>query len=550
MISYNADSPTLYGVLYHYPAVSAHTETTRKVYDWDSGAYMGEIAEVATTFNVVGNANEHGLLIGETTFGGLPLLAWNQTGAIMDYGSLIYITLQRARTVAEAIVTMVDLMDTYGYASGGESFSLTDRSGVVWMLEVISRGNDYGKKGAVWVAQRIPDGAVAAHANQARIRTFPRDDPDNFLFAPDLVDVAVFYGLYPVTADPLDFSFSDIYDPVNFIEARQGEARVWSILSQIADQSGEFEANYESYALGENLSNRMPLFVVPYKKLSLDDVMQLMTSHYEGTRLDSSKDVGAGLFASPYRPRPLEWQYKNVTYHNERNVATAKTGWNFVGQVRPWMPAPLAALVWFACDDSSTSPRVPVYGSSTRISPAYAGKGPQDGVVSPLLKLDLTKAFWVQNMVSNFAYYRWKDIYPMLREKIDGIQAELVQKVAIVDEQSMKAYEEDGAGAAVKYVTQFGWNTGNSVHGLWMDFYGELFVRFRDFYTIVPKAGDSLCGCEAKEPGLSDSLKKRIVDETGDHYKVLTNKNVIPILRGESGRPSQFVDRQVAAMRD
>jgi dipeptidase len=274
-----------------------------------------------------------------------------------------------------------------------------------------------------------------------------------------------------------------------------------------------------------------------------------MTSHYEGTRLDSSRDVGSGLFESPYRPRPLEWKYNNVTYHNERNIATAKTGWNFVGQVRPWMPAPLSALVWFACDDSSTSPRVPVYGSSTRISPAYAGKGPQDGVVSPLLKLDLSKAFWVQNMVSNFAYYRWKDVYPILRHKIDQMQSDLLQKVAIVDERAMKAYDEEGVEAAVSYVSNFSWNAGNTVHRLWMEFYGDLFVQFRDFYTIVPKEGDPLCGCEAKEPGLSEAMKKRIVDETGDHYKVVTDAKAVPVLRGDRGGPERM-NVQVSVMRD
>lgn len=561
LISYNADSPTLYGVLYHYPAAAAintsatTTSARRKIYNWDTGRYMGEIDEVvvngttAATYNVVGNSNEHGLIIGETTFGGVPLLAWNQTGAILDYGSLIYLTLQRCQAVKEAITTMVDLMDQYGYASGGESFSLADRSGDVWMMEVISRGNDYGRKGAVWVAQKIPDGAVAAHANQARIRTFPRDDPDHCQYAPDVVDVAVFYGLYPATADPLDFSFSDVYDPVDFIQARQGEARVWSIFSRIADTTGNFQAKYQSYALGEDLSNRMPLYIVPYQKLSLDDVMQLMASHYEGTRLDSSLDVGAGLFETPYRPRPLEWQYQNVTYHNERSVATSKTGWNFVGQVRPWMPASLSALLWFACDDSSTSPRVPVYGSSTRISPAYAGMGPQDGVVSPLLKLDLTKAFWVQNMVSNLAYYRWKDIYPILRQKIDQLQSELAQKVAIADERAMTAYDEDGVDAAVSYVTSFSYDVGNTVHQLWMDFYGELFVQFRDFYTIVPKEGDALCGCEAKEPGLSEIAKKRIVEETGDHYKVVKDDKAVPILRGDRGGLEQS-NVQFSVIRD
>lgn len=533
MIAYNADSPTLYGVLYHYPAISAHVETVLQVYDWDSGVHMGAIPQVASTYNVVGNGNEHGLIIGETTFGGLALLAWNQTGAIMDYGSLIYVTLQRAKTVHQAITIMVDLMDMYGYASGGETFSLTDYSGDVWMMEVIGRGNEYGKKGAIWVAQKIPDGAVAAHANQARIRTFSRNDPQNCRYATDVVDVAVFYGLYAADADPLDFSFSDVYDPITFIEARQGEARVWSIFSHISDQTGTFAKKYQQYALGTDLSNRMPLYVKPYKKISLNVVMQLMNSHYEGTVLDSSADVGSGLFSSPYRPRPLVWDYQNETYHNERNIATAKTGWNFIGQVRPWMPAPFAALLWFACDDSSTSPRVPIYASSTQVSPAYAGLGPQDGVSSPLLQLDLSKAFWVQNMVSNFAYYRWKDVYPVLRQKIDSLQADLVQKVAVVDEQANKIYEEKDLNAAIKYVTKFGVDTGNQVHGLWMKFYGDLFVRFRDFYTIVPLAGDPLCGCEANEPGLSQTMKQRIVDETGDHYKVVVTNSNDHVISGE-----------------
>jgi dipeptidase len=336
----------------------------------------------------------------------------------MDYGSLIYITLQRSRTVPEAIHTMVDLMDTYGYASGGESFSLADRSGQVWMMEVIGRGNTYGKKGAVWVAMRIPDGAVAAHANQARITTFPRDDPDTCLFAEDVVDMAVHYGLYPSNADPADFSFSDIYDPVDFVGARQGEARVWSIFSKIADSSGAFEKKYVQYALGTDTSHRMPLYIRPYQKLSVTDVMHLMTSHYEGTPMDSSVDVGSGLFETPYRPRPLVWTYNASLYHNERSIATPKTGWSFVAQARPRMPPELSALLWFCVDDSSTAPRVPVYASSTRIASPYAGKGSQDGVVTPLLKFDLSKAFWVQNMVSNFCYYRWKDVYPIVRFKM------------------------------------------------------------------------------------------------------------------------------------
>jgi dipeptidase len=356
MIAYNADSPTLFGSIYHYSA----NYSWNSIYDWDSGVYLGDIQpETETTYNVVGNSNEYGLVIGESTFGGVRILAYNQTDATIDYGSLIWLTLQRAKTVPEAIQTMVHLMDTYGYASAGESFSLADASGQVWMMEVIGRGNDIWdeqgqrKLGAVWVAQRIPDGMVAAHANQARITTFPREDPTNCLYAEDVVEVAVHYGLYDAEADPLAFSFADVYDPLDFIGARQGEARVWSIFSQISADPA-FAQHYQEYALGNDLELRMPLYLQPKDKLTKEDVMHLMTSHYENTVMDASQDVGSGLFASPYRPRPLVWsleenaensslrskekQKSTTQYHNERSIATAKTGWSFVAEIRPHMP--------------------------------------------------------------------------------------------------------------------------------------------------------------------------------------------------------------------
>jgi dipeptidase len=268
---------------------------------------------------VVGNVNEHGLCIGESTFGGVNILS-NQDGAILDYGSLIYLTLQRAKTARQAIEIMVALMDEYGYASEGESFSLADHSGEVWIMEVIGRGTSYGKKGAIWVARRVPSGYVTAHANQARIQTFPRDDPENCLFAHDVVDVAVFYGLFPPDKDPEKFSFSDVYCPMSFQTARLSEARVWSVFSKIVDNSGTFQSKYLDYATGRNISNRMPLWVKPYKSVSLLDLMSLMNSHYEGMDLDASLDVGSGLYSSPYRPRPLEWSYQGDMYHNERTI--------------------------------------------------------------------------------------------------------------------------------------------------------------------------------------------------------------------------------------
>ena len=414
---------------------------------------------------------------------------------------------------------MDELLNTYGYYSGGESFSLADHEGEVWIMEVIGKGKDF--TGAVWVAQRVPDGSVAAHANQARITTFARDDPENFLYADDVVDIAIHYGLWDATADPLQFSFSDVYNPLSFLSARQGEARVWSIFSNLL--GSDFADEYLDYAQGIDLSRRMPLYITPARKLSVKDVANLMTSHYEDTPLDSSKDVGAGIFGSPYRPRPLAWTYNGTMYHNERSVATPKTGWSFVANVRPRLPPPIACVTWHASDDSSTAPRVPLYSSSSSISKAFAGKGAQDGVTEPILKFDLSKAFWVQNMVSNLCYSRWVDIYPDVRAKIDEIHDQFVQHVKTVDQRAVSILREDGAEAAVRYLTLMSVNAGNKLHHIWMEFYGELFVKYRDFYTILSNPSDPGCGCDALEPGLGSETQRRIVQETKDHYKVRDN---------------------------
>lgn len=488
---------------------------------------MGEIPQVNRTFNVIGNGNDRGLVIGESTFGGVEQLT-KQTGAILDYGSMIYLTLQRASTAREAIHVMSDLMDTYGYYSEGESISIADSTtGEVWIMEVIGRGDSYGKKGAVWVAQRVPDGMMTAHANQARITTFPRDDPENCLYAPDVVDVAIHYGLYPRDKDPLEFSFSDTYDPVVFTNARFSEARVWSIFSQASDADGYFQLKYQDYASGRDLKTRMPLFIKPYKKLSAFDVMNMMNSHYEGTELDATKDVGSGMFGDPHRPRPLSWQYQGKTYFNERTIAIERTGWNFVAQLRPNMPRELSVLIWFAADDTSTAPRVPVYACSTKVAKPYEGKGTQDGVPAPMMNLDLTKAFWVQNMVSNLVYWRWNDAYPIARKKIDEIYFDHLRKIRATDITAEAIYRSD-PDAAIDYATKVSVKMAESLHHKWMKFYGDLFVRFRDYSTIVADKDDTRCGCQVQEPGISESMKKRIVMETGTHYEVIDNSSEGP----------------------
>ena len=551
MISYNADSGNLMGLLYHYPEIKAdktkkniENVAMRQVYDWDSGRYLGEIPEASRTYNVVGNTNAMGLTIAETTFGGIEALS-NQPDAILDYGSLIYIALQRAATAREAIKTMTDLMDTYGYASEGESFSLSDSTtGEVWMMEVIARGGS-NKKGAVWVALKIPDGAVAAHANQARITTFPRNDPANCLYAHDVVDMAVELGLYTrIEGDTDDslFSFSDVYDPLTFSGARHGEARVWSIFLQIAES--EFEEKYFDYAYGKNLKNRMPLYVFPKEKLSLHQMDRLMSSHFEETKLSMENDVGAGEYSSPYRTRPLVWKYNDRTFTNERPIATQQTGWNFIAQMRPYassartgndftltsdtntritasvnqIPQYISSILWFGVDDSSTAPRVPVYGCSTQLSKAYVGKGPQDGVPSPLLDFDIEKAFWVQNMVSNFVYTRWNQAYPILRQKLTDVLESFIEAVKELDEKISELALED-LEEGIKIATAFTVKAGDALHKLWWKVYGELFSKYRDMFVIEENTNHD-SGINVKEVGFSDHWKETIVADVGDFVEV------------------------------
>ena len=394
MVAYNADSGNLIGYLYHYQASKNNLNMNRKVYDWDSGKYLGIILEAEITYNVVGNTNEYGLTIAETTFGGIDVGV--QDGAVLDYGSLIYITLQRSKTVREAINTMSTLMQDYGYASEGESFSLADPT-EVWIMEVIGKGS-HGK-GAVWVAKKIPNGMIAAHSNQARITTFPRDTPQESLYSSDVVDFAkhILKVYKSAEDDPHDlrFSFSDVYNPVSFMSARASEARTWALFSMLGDDP-KFMETYKDYASGQNLMNRMPLYMKPRKLLSFEDVSFAMSNHFEDTPLEFDSDVGAGVYNTPYRARPLTWKYKGKTYLNERAIATQQTGWSFIAEIKSNFPRDCSSILWFSVDDSSTSPRFPVYSCSTRVSDAYGGLGTQDGVAAPLLHFDLGKAFWVQ----------------------------------------------------------------------------------------------------------------------------------------------------------
>ncbi len=387
MVSYAADSHQLFGALYRSPAQMYRRGMMLPIYEWDTGKYLGEIEQVRQTYSTVGNMNEHGLVIGETTYGGLQELG--DPNGIMDYGSLIYIALQRAKTAREAIEVIAGLTDRYGYASSGESFSIADKD-EAWIMELQSKGK-YGK-GIVWVARRIPDGYVSAHANHARITQFPKNDPENCLYSQDVISFARQNGFYSGTDD--DFSFSDTYAPLSFSAARGCEARVWAFFRRVAEGMEE----YVDYAMGYDLTKRMPLWVKPTEKISPKQVFDAMRDHYEGTPMDMTRDIGAGGHNLPYRWRPMEWTVDGKTYLNERAVATQQTGFWFVGQARDKKSG---GILWFGTDDAATSPLTPIYSASVEVPWCLSEENGSMVEYSP------TSMFWLTNRISNFAYLRY-----------------------------------------------------------------------------------------------------------------------------------------------
>jgi len=423
-ITYAADAHTLYGELYFQPAQDHEPGAMRDIYEWDTGKFLGQIPQPARTYSVVGNMNEFQLAIAETTFGGRPELG-SQSTAIMDYGSLIYVTLQRAKTAREAIKVMTDLVENYGYYSSGESFSIADPN-EVWILEMIGKGE--GEKGAVWVAVKVPDGYISGHANQARITTFPLDDPNNCVYSKDVISFAREKGWY--TGTNKDFSFSDVYAPVDFGGARFCDARVWAGFNKVTSGMEE----YTEYAKGiiqragtnNFATNRLPLWVKPDKKLTVQDVMGMMRDHFQGTALDMTKDIGAGPYGLPYRWRGLTWEVDSVEYCNERAISTQQTGFSFVAQCRDWLPDPIGGILWFGVDDTYSTCYAPMYCGITSVPECFeVGNG-------DMLNYSETSAFWTFNFVTNFAYLR----YDSMIVDIQKVQQKLENKFCLqgVDE--------------------------------------------------------------------------------------------------------------------
>ncbi|MFY9115833.1 MAG: C69 family dipeptidase [Bacteroidales bacterium] len=469
MVTYSADSHQLYGELYFWPAAKWPEGTMLKIFEWDSGRYLGEIPQAPVTYSVTGNMNEYQLLIGETTFGGRREFRDRQ--GIMDYGSLIYVTLQRSKTAREAIAMMDFLMQTYGYASGGESFTIADPD-EVWIMEVIAKAPRMVEgvnvnKGAVWVAKRIPDGYISAHANQARITTLDFNDPENCLYSPDVISHAREMGIF--SGKDKNFSFSDVYNPVDFGGARFCDARVWAFFNKYNDDMGK----HLDYAMGHNLANRMPLYVKPNRKLSVKDVADMMRDHYDGTPLDMTCDIGAGGNALPYRWRPLTFESDGKEYVNERAIVTQQTGWWFLGQCRSDLPRDLGGLYWFGVDDAGTSALTPIYSVSTRVPHCV-----EEGNGS-MLEYSETSLFWIKNRVAQFAYQRYNDIGGEVRQVVDAWEHEMIEKTAVADKVALQLYKEDPA-LAREYLTEFSVNQAQQLLDKWIALDKYLMVKYID----------------------------------------------------------------------
>lgn len=507
MISYAADSHDLFGELYYWPGQVWPAGAMLDIYEWDTGKYLGKIPQVPRTYTVIGNMNEFQVAIAETTFGGRDELR-DSTG-IMDYGSLIYVALQRSRTAREAIQVMTDLVTRYGYYSSGESFSIADPN-EVWVMEMIGKGPN--NRGAVWVAVKIPDGYVTAHANQARITTFALNDKENVLYSSDVITFAREKGYFD--GKNKDFSFADVYAPLDFGALRFCEARVWSAFRLMNPEADKY-IDYIQNGTGE----RMPLFIKPSKKISVRDVQNIMRDYYEGTPLSMTNDPGAGPYGKPYRWRPLTWEVDGVKYFNERAIATQQTGFSFVAQMRNWLPNPVGGILWFGVDDANMSVYVPMYMGMNGIPENFAqGNG-------HLLEFSWSSAFWIFNWVANQAYNR----YSFMIEDIRKVQKELEDKFEAFGpaiDQTARALHDKDPELAKAFLTEYSHNQSRITVERWKKLGEFLMVKYLDGNVHEEKDGIFLRNPHgnpkpARFPGYSDAYYRRIVEEAGDKLRVV-----------------------------
>ena len=506
MISYSADSHNLYGEMYHWPAATWPKGSMLEVREWDTNKPLGYIRQVEQTYSVVGNINEYQVAITESTFGGRSELV--DTTGIMDYGSLIYIALQRSKTAREAIKVMTDLVAEYGYCSGGESFSIADKN-EAWIMEMIGKGP--GNKGAVWVAIRIPDDCISAHANQSRIQQIPFDDKENCLYSPDVVSFAREKGYF--SGKDKDFSFAKAYCPYDFSALRACEARVWAFFRKYDTTMDK----YTEFIKGDATKEPMPLYIKPNRKLSVQDVQNGMRDHFEGTDLDMTKDAGAGPYKVPYRWRPMDFEVDGETYINERAIATQQTGFVIVPQMRNWLPDAVGGILWFGVDDADMAVFTPVYCSVKAVPECYiVGNG-------DMTEFSWTSAFWMHNWVANMAYHK----YSFMIEDIRKVQQELENGyqdiLPAIDKAASDLYAKNPEEAK-KFLTWFSSSNSDAATERWKKLGEYLIVKYIDGNVKKEKNGSFLrneYGMPAYPdfPGYDEDFYRSIVKSAGDRLK-------------------------------
>ena len=506
MCTYSADDYGMFQSLCHFPAGKHAKGEMRRIVDWDTNEYHGDIPEVEETYNVVGNINEWQVTIGETTFGGREEMV--DSSGILDYGSLIYVTLQRSKSAREAIKVMTTLAETYGYNSGGESFTICDPD-EAWIMEMMGCGP--GSKKVVWVAVRIPDDAISAHANQSRIRTFNVKDKENCMASKNVVKYAREQGWF--TGKDSDFSFCDVYAAADFGGRRFCEARVWTFFNKYCD----YMDKYVDYAAGKvKDAEPMPLWIVPNRKLSVKDLEMAMRDHYEGTPFALDSDIGGGIWEMPYRPTPLQFECDGKKYFNERPVSTQQSGFVYVSQMRSWLPREIGGVLWFGNDDANMVAYTPVYCSATRIPKCYNTPG------ADAVTFSMENAFWVCNWVSNMVYPRYSQMFPSLELVRDSLDNSYLSQQALVEE---KAKQLDGAAAA-KYLNDYSCQKCDEMISRWRQLATYLIVKYNDMVVKKENADGSFMlskhgiGERPVRPGYPEKYAKELIKQTGTKFEV------------------------------
>ncbi len=507
MCTYNADSYGMFTGLCHYPAGTHAKGEMRKIIDYDTYVCHGEIPEAPVTYNVIGNINEYQVSIGETTFGGREELV--DTTGLIDYGSLMYLGLQRAKTAREAIDVMTSLVAQYGYNSEGETFTICDPN-EAWIMEMIGKGP--GRTGAVWVAIRIPDDAICAHANQSRITTFDQKDKKNVLYSKDVIKFAREKGFFD--GKDKDFSFNDAYAYPDFSGRRYCEARVWSFFNHFSNNMDR----YLPYAMGKvKEAEPMPLWIIPNKKVSLQDIRDCMRDHYEGTPFSLDSDIGGGIWQMPYRPTPLSFKVDGKEYFNERPTSTQQTGFSYIAQLRGWLPRQIGGILWFGNDDGNMVAYTPVYCSAIRQPECYNTPGADAVTFSD------KNAFWVCNWVSNMVYPRYSSMFPSLKAVRDSLEQSYIKEVPAVDlkaQQLLASSEKQ----AVDYLTDYTCKKGDEMICRWRQLAIYLIVKFNDMaekkevngrFEVTPEGVSKVV-----RPGYPEATARKIAEQTGDRYVV------------------------------